>query len=65
MMDEWGMPTFYLQSMTQRALRRCWRTKGDCVPDLAIAGGFSTEDHIFKVLALGAPTSRPSAWAAP
>ncbi|MCX7914634.1 MAG: FMN-binding glutamate synthase family protein, partial [Thermodesulfovibrionales bacterium] len=25
------------------------------VPDLAIAGGFSLEDHIFKALALGAP----------
>ena len=25
------------------------------VPDIAIAGGLSTEDHIFKVLAMGAP----------
>jgi glutamate synthase domain-containing protein 2 len=29
--------------------------KGRYVPDLAIAGGFSLEDHIFKALALGAP----------
>jgi len=29
--------------------------KGMRVPDLAIAGGFSTEDHIFKVLSMGAP----------
>ena len=25
------------------------------MPDLAFAGGFSTEDHVFKALALGAP----------
>ena len=25
------------------------------MPDLAIAGGFSAEDHIFKALAMGAP----------
>jgi glutamate synthase domain-containing protein 2 len=29
--------------------------QGDPVPDIAIAGGLSTEDHIFKALAMGAP----------
>jgi len=29
--------------------------KGAYVPHIAMAGGFSTEDHIFKVLAMGAP----------
>jgi glutamate synthase domain-containing protein 2 len=29
--------------------------KGYRIPDIAIAGGFSSEDHIFKVLAMGAP----------
>ncbi len=29
--------------------------KGAFVPDIAIAGGLSTEDHIFKALAMGAP----------
>jgi glutamate synthase domain-containing protein 2 len=29
--------------------------KGAHVPDIAIGGGFSTEDHIFKALAMGAP----------
>jgi len=29
--------------------------RGSWIPDLAMAGGFSTEDHIFKVLAMGAP----------
>ena len=28
---------------------------GAYVPDIAIGGGFSTEDHIFKALAMGAP----------
>jgi glutamate synthase domain-containing protein 2 len=32
--------------------------KGAYVPDIAMAGGFSTEDHIFKVLALGAPFTK-------
>jgi glutamate synthase domain-containing protein 2 len=29
--------------------------KGAWVPDIAFAGGFSSEDHIFKALSLGAP----------
>jgi glutamate synthase domain-containing protein 2 len=32
--------------------------KGAFIPDIAIAGGFSTEDHIFKVLAMGAPYAK-------
>ncbi len=54
MMVEWGVPTFYLQCL---AYKFCLRlaSKGEWVPSLAMAGGFSTEDHIFKVLALGAP----------
>ncbi len=32
--------------------------RGAYVPDIAIAGGFSTEDHIFKVLAMGAPYTK-------
>ena len=54
MMDEWGVPTFYLQCMANE-LCGMLRKKGAYVPDIAMAGGFSTEDHIFKVLALGAP----------
>jgi glutamate synthase domain-containing protein 2 len=54
MMNEWGIPTFYLQSM---AIEICdiLQQKGAYVPDMAIAGGLSTEDHIFKTLAMGAP----------
>ena len=33
----------------------CVGAKGEWVPSLAMGGGFSTEDHIFKVLALGSP----------
>ncbi|MDI6712811.1 MAG: FMN-binding glutamate synthase family protein [Anaerosomatales bacterium] len=57
MMEEWGVPTFYLQCMTNQLVERL-RAKGAYVPDIAIAGGFSTEDHVFKVLALGAPHTK-------
>jgi glutamate synthase domain-containing protein 2 len=57
MMEEWGVPTFYIQSMTQEFCDRL-AAKGAYVPDIAIAGGFSSEDHIFKVLAMGAPYTK-------
>jgi len=54
MMVEWGIPTFYLQAMAYEICEKLTK-KGERVPDLAIAGGFSTEDHVFKALAMGAP----------
>jgi glutamate synthase domain-containing protein 2 len=54
MMSEWGVPAIYLHSMAYELILRLAR-KGAWVPDLAFAGGFSAEDHIFKALALGAP----------
>jgi len=54
MMSEWGVPSLYLHSMAYDLCDRLAR-KGARVPDLAFAGGFSAEDHIFKALALGAP----------
>jgi glutamate synthase domain-containing protein 2 len=57
MMEEWGVPTFYLQAMTNELVARL-AAKGAYVPDIAIAGGFSTEDHVFKVLAMGAPHTK-------
>jgi glutamate synthase domain-containing protein 2 len=54
MMEEWGIPTFYLQAMAFEICEKLTK-KGVRIPDIAIAGGFSTEDHIFKVLAMGAP----------
>ncbi|MDZ4170124.1 MAG: glutamate synthase-related protein [Coriobacteriia bacterium] len=57
MMEEWGVPTFYLQCMANELAEKL-ASQGAYVPDIAIAGGFSTEDHVFKVLALGAPHTR-------
>jgi glutamate synthase domain-containing protein 2 len=54
MMEEWGMPAIYLHSAAAEFADKLSR-RGERVPDLAFAGGFSAEDHIFKSLALGAP----------
>jgi glutamate synthase domain-containing protein 2 len=54
MMNEWGVPTFYLQALAVDYAARL-AAKGEYVPPLAIAGGFSLEDHMVKVLAMGAP----------
>ncbi|MBD3268346.1 FMN-binding glutamate synthase family protein, partial [bacterium] len=57
MMEEWGVPTFYLQCMTNELCAKL-AENGDYVPHISIAGGFSTEDHIYKVLAMGAPWTK-------
>ncbi|MEJ2364576.1 MAG: FMN-binding glutamate synthase family protein [Deltaproteobacteria bacterium] len=54
MMNEWGVPAIYLHSMAVELCNKL-SEKGAFVPDLAFAGGFSTEAQIFKCLALGAP----------
>jgi glutamate synthase domain-containing protein 2 len=54
MMEEWGMPSIYLHSAAAEFAQKL-ADKGERVPDLAFAGGFSAEDHMFKALALGAP----------
>ncbi len=54
MMNEWGVPTFYLQSLTHEFAQKL-TARGMRVPDLAIAGGFSTEDGVYKAIAMGAP----------
>jgi glutamate synthase domain-containing protein 2 len=54
MMNEWGIPTIYLQATAYKFAQQL-KAKGRFVPDMAIAGGFSLEDHLFKALALGAP----------
>jgi glutamate synthase domain-containing protein 2 len=54
MMNEWGIPTIYLQSLTNEFVAKLAKRKIR-VPDLAIAGGFSDEAHVFKALAMGAP----------
>jgi glutamate synthase domain-containing protein 2 len=57
MMAEWGVPSIYLHSMTYELCQKLTE-KGKFVPDIAFAGGFSSEDHVFKAIALGAPYSK-------
>ena len=54
MMNEWGIPSIYLHSLTHEFCQKLTR-RGIRVPDVAVAGGFSTEDGVFKALALGSP----------
>lgn len=54
MMNEWGVPTVYLESLLYDYLKRLAKKKA-FVPDCAVAGGIALEDQIFKAIALGAP----------
>ncbi|HHY97134.1 MAG TPA: FMN-binding glutamate synthase family protein [Firmicutes bacterium] len=54
MMNEWGIPTVYLESLVYQYLSYL-DSRGAFVPDVAIAGGFVLEDQVFKGIALGAP----------
>ncbi|HHW14479.1 MAG TPA: FMN-binding glutamate synthase family protein, partial [Firmicutes bacterium] len=54
MMNEWGIPTVYLESLLVSYLDRLAARKA-YLPPVAMAGGFALEDQVFKGLALGAP----------
>lgn len=54
MMNEWGMPPVELHSLTHQYASRL-AAKGEHIPTIVAAGGFTFEDQIFKGLALGAP----------
>jgi len=54
MMNEWGLPPVYLENILWDLLNKM-HLKGLSVPSIAITGGFSLEDSIFKGLAFGAP----------
>ena len=54
MMNEWGVPPVELHSLLHTYAARL-SAKGYKVPALAVAGGFTFEDQIYKGLALGAP----------
>jgi hypothetical protein len=54
MMNEWGLPFVEIASLTYQYCARL-AAKGEYVPDVVLAGGISSEDQIFKALALGAP----------
>ncbi len=57
MMQEWGIPTIYLHSAAYE-YASILAAQGERVPDIAFAGGFSSEDGVFKALALGAPYTK-------
>lgn len=51
------MPSLYLHSAAYEFCKML-SDKGERVPDIAFAGGFSSEDGVFKALALGAPFTK-------
>jgi glutamate synthase domain-containing protein 2 len=57
MMEEWGIPSLYLHAAAYE-FAKMLADKGQRPPDLAFAGGFSSEDGVFKALALGAPFTK-------
>jgi glutamate synthase domain-containing protein 2 len=57
MMEEWGMPSLYLHAAASEFCQKL-ADKGERPPDIAFAGGFSSEDGIFKALALGSPFTK-------
>jgi glutamate synthase domain-containing protein 2 len=54
MMNEWGIPTVQIECLAYQMCERL-KAKGAYIPPIAIAGGLSLEDHVFKALALAAP----------
>jgi len=54
MMNEWGVPTLYIQCLAYSYAQKL-QQKNAYVPHIAIAGGFTLEDQVFKALSLGSP----------
>jgi len=54
MMNEWGVPPVELHTLLYGYLKQL-ADRNEPVPAVAVAGGFTFEDQIFKGLALGAP----------
>jgi hypothetical protein len=54
MMNEWGLPQVEIYSLLYHYLQTLDKKKA-YIPDVALAGGFTLEDQIFKGLAIGAP----------
>src|SRR5512135_512351 len=54
MMNEWGVPPVELHSLLYTYAKGL-ADKGEYLPAIAVAGGFTFEDQIFKGLAMGAP----------
>jgi len=62
MMNEWGVPGIELHSLLREYCERLAKN-GEYVPPIALAGGFTFEDQIFKGFALAAPYVNMIAWA--
>src|SRR5690348_16945154 len=54
MMNEWGVPGIELHSLLREYLVSLEK-KGKYIPPVALAGGFTFEDQMFKGFALAAP----------
>lgn len=54
MMNEWGVPTVELCSLTHEYVDHLAK-QGKYVPSVVFAGGMTMEDQMFKGFALGAP----------
>lgn len=54
MMNEWGIPAVELHSMLRNYCVELDKKKA-YIPPIAVAGGFTFEDQMFKGLAMGAP----------
>jgi glutamate synthase domain-containing protein 2 len=57
MMEEWGIPSLYIHAAAYEFCQKL-ANRGERAPDIAFAGGFSSEDGVFKALALGAPFAK-------
>ena len=53
MMNEWGYPAILIEAALAPVCRQM-EAEGLMLPDLAIAGGFTMEDQVYKALALSA-----------
>ena len=62
MMNEWGVPGIELHSLLYEYCGRL-AAEGQYVAPVAVAGGFTFEDQIFKGLAMVAPYAKMIAWA--
>jgi glutamate synthase domain-containing protein 2 len=54
MMNEWGIPPVEIHSLLYQYAKRL-HDAGEHIPAIAVAGGFTFEDQMFKGLAMGAP----------
>jgi len=54
MMNEWGLPAICMEVALVEICKKL-EAEGLSLPAITLTGGFSTEDQVFKALAIGAP----------